>query len=109
MAFCIMYNIRSRFNKDTMCVPLMKFYDSFDELYNSIGDVKKFMEKYKNNDGISSGDTNIGTVIFNQGKKIIDVSFSQNLGIEKNKVNEIANKFINENFKVSITFPKTLF
>ncbi len=109
MAFCVMYNIRSGFNKSTMCVPLMKFYDSFNELYNSIGDVKKFIEKYKNNDGISSGDTNIGMVIFNQGKKIVDISFSQNLGIEKNRVNEIADKFSNEKFKVNITFPKTLF
>ncbi len=104
-----MYNIRSRFDKNTMCVPLMNFYESFTELYNSVNDINKFIEKYKNNDGISPDDTNIGLIIFNHSKKIIDISFSQNLGIDKNKVNEIANKFINNNFTVNLSFPKTMF
>ncbi len=109
MSFCVMYNVRSRFNKNTMCVPLINFYDSFNELYNLSEEIDKFVEKYKDNPGISKEDTNIGLIIYNQNKKIMDISFSQNLGIDKNKVNEIANKFIDKGFKVNISFPKTLF
>ena len=46
-----------------------------------------------NYEGVGKDDANAGIIIVNTGKKIVDISFSQNLGINKQKVNKIVEDY----------------
>ena len=49
----------------------------------------------RNSEGVGKDDANAGIIIVNTGKKIVDISFSQNLGIDKQKVNKIVEELKN--------------
>ncbi len=109
MANCVAYNIRHSLTSKTMCVPLGKLNESMDDLYNYIEHINKFIEKYGNSDGVGKDDANAGIIIVNTGKKIIDMSFSQNLGIDKQAVNKTVEALKNKKYNVKAQFPSTPF
>ena len=75
------------------------------EVYN----FNKFIDKYGNSEGVGKDDANAGIIIVNTGKKIVDISFSQNLGIDKQKVNKIVEELKNRKYSVKAQFPSTPF
>ncbi len=93
----------------TMCVPLSIFDESFTDLYKFIDNIKNFIEKYQNSEGVGKDDANIGIIILNTSRKILDISFNQNIGINKNLVNEYAEKIKEKKYSVKVSFPSTLF
>lgn len=109
MANCVAYNIRNRFKSFTMCVPLEFLNASLDDLCENIGAMDNFIEKYGSSKGVSKDDANVGIIIVNTGKKLVDMSFSQNLGIDKNKVNLSAEKLRNKQYDTKVHFPATPF
>ncbi len=109
MANCVAYNIRHNLRSTTMCVPLGKLSESMDDLNNYIDQITKFIDKYGNSDGVNKDDVNTGIIIVNTGKKIIDISFSQNLGIDKQKINKIVEELKNKRYNVKAQFPSTPF
>jgi hypothetical protein len=107
MANCVAFNIRHSFRSDTMCVPLGRLAESLDDLNNYITSIDKFIDKYGSSEGVGKEDANAGIIIVNTGKKIIDMSFSQNLGIDKVKINSVATELKNKKFDVKTKFPST--
>ncbi|MEM0139609.1 MAG: TA0956 family protein [Ferroplasma sp.] len=109
MSNCIAYNVRHGLKSSTMCVPLSRFDESFIDLYNNIDNINGFTEKYINSDGVQKDDKNIGIIIVNSSKKIVDINFTQNLGVNRKLVEEYSEKFKTKKYNVSIKFPNTLF
>lgn len=109
MANCIAYNVRSGFKSSTMCVPLESLNASLDDLCENIGAMKSFIEKYGDSKGVNRDDANVGIIIVNTGKKLVDISFSQNLGIDKNKVNSSIEKLRKKQYDAKAHFPSTPF
>jgi hypothetical protein len=109
MANCVAFNIRHSLRSTTMCVPLGRLGESLDDLNNYIGSIDKFIGKYGNSEDVGKDDANAGIIIVNTGKKIIDMSFSQNLGIDKIKINSIVMELKNKKFDVKTHFPSTPF
>ena len=109
MANCVAYNIRHGLKSNTMCVPLEMLNTSLDDLCSSIDNIKVFINKYGESNGVNKDDANVGIIIVNTGKKIVDMSFSQNLGIDKMKVNSSAEELRKNKFTVTVHFPSTPF
>ncbi|WMT50698.1 MAG: TA0956 family protein [Ferroplasma sp.] len=109
MANCVAYNIRHSLRSTTMCVPLGKLNESLDDLNNYLDNINKFIDKYGQSEGVGKDDANAGIIIVNTGKKIVDISFSQNLGIDKQKVNRIVEELKNKKYNVKAQFPSTPF
>ncbi len=109
MANCVAYNIKYGFKSSTMCVPLGILNDSLDDLCANIGKLQNFIDKYGQSNGINKDDENVGIIIVNAGKKIVDMSFSQNLGIDKMKVKSSIEELKNKQFTANARFPSTPF
>ncbi|AGO61750.1 TA0956 family protein [Ferroplasma acidarmanus] len=109
MANCVAYNIRHSLKSSTMCVPLAELNRSLDDLCANIGKIQAFIDKYGKSAGVNKDDANVGIIIVNPGKKIVDMSFSQNLGIDKMKVNSSAEELRKNKFTVTVHFPSTPF
>lgn len=109
MANCVAYNIRHGLKSNTMCVPLEMLNTSLDDLCSNIENIKVFINKYGESDGVNKDDANVGIIIVNTGKKIVDMSFSQNLGIDKKKVNSSLEVLKNRQYKAKAQFPNTPF
>jgi hypothetical protein len=109
MANCVAYNIRYGLRSATMCVPLEILNASLDDLCANIDRIKIFIDKYGKSVGVNKDDTNIGIIIVNTGKEIVDMSFSQNLGIDKRKVSSSIEYLKNKKYKAKAQFPDTPF
>lgn len=109
MANCVAYNIRNGFKSTTMCVTLDSLNNSLDDLCDYIDKINAFIEKYGESKGVNKDDANVGIIIVNTRKNIIDMSFSQNIGIDKNKVQQSLEKLKNKQYDVKAHFPDTPF
>ncbi len=114
MVMCIMYNLKLKdIHPSTICVLLSKFEDSFNALLDVITSplpeesLEEFIENYARTDEIMPEDKTVGFIIINKSKKVISLSFTQNLGISKTNVNKIVEKYNKIGFKTEVEFPKT--
>jgi len=109
MSNCVAYNIKYGFKSSTMCVPLSILNDSLDDLCANTGKLQNFINKYGESKDVNKEDANVGIIIVNGSKKIVDMSFSQNLGIDKMKVNSSIEELRKKQFTANAHFPSTPF
>ncbi len=114
MAMCVMYNLKLKdIHPSTICVLLSKFEDSFSALLDVITSplpeesLEEFIESYARTDEIMPEDKTVGFVIVNKGKKVVSMTFTQNIGISKTNVNKIMEKYKQIGFKTEAEFPNT--
>ncbi len=111
-----MYNIKMKEkHPSTICVLLSKFEDSLKSMIDVVTSplvdesLEEFIEEYARTDEIMPEDKTIGFIIINKDKKVISITFTQNMGINKKNVEDIIKKYEELGYKAEIEYANTPF